>query len=528
MELYAIDESYISNYLFTLENATAEERAAAITEFGSKESSKIYTVDPISGVARLEIKGPLTTEGPSALARFFGFGGASYNEIAEAADELRGNRNIKAVRLAMDTPGGTMAGIDTARSALVELAAEKSLIAENHGFIASAGYYLASAADSIEAVTPFAKTGSIGIIIAGLDVSEAMANRGLKQIKIVSKNAPDKVRGLDSPHGRDVLQEEINATERVFIQTIAEGRGVTPQHVIDNFGKGGVLIAEDPDENEPDALSAGMIDSIVTGIGAEAVTDGGEDAIATTFRDLPMIDRPWDGDAAVKRVRRFLNAEDKPNARYKQAFFWYNSEESEQFGAYKLPFVDIVGGRMVANIRGVNAANGSMAGARGQRVDIPEADRPRVQSHIDRYRDKWRKEQEKGEGGNALSDQNNIKEIKIMDLNELKSQHPGVFAAAVAIGTTEERERVEAHVTMGEAAGDLTLAMENIKSGADMNAAISAKYMASGMKNSAMTNRENEKPGNIETPSAGAEGEDVQDEAVAKALAEKLGVTIDA
>jgi ATP-dependent protease ClpP protease subunit len=113
---------------------------------------------------------------------------------------------------------------------------------------------------------------------------------------------------------------------------------------------------------------------------------------------------------------------------------------------------------------------------------------------------------------------------KPMDINQLKTEHPALFAEAVSIGTNAERERVEAHVTMGEASGDTALAMECIKNGAELSASINAKYMAAGMKNNAIVARTEESEGDLNTPAADA---DAKETALAKATAEALGVEID-
>ena len=104
------------------------------------------------------------------------------------------------------------------------------------------------------------------------------------------------------------------------------------------------------------------------------------------FQDLPLADREreWDAAAAVTRVRQFLDATEEPNDRYKNAFLWYDREDSDNFGAYKLPIADVVDDKLVAVPRGVIAAAAAMRGARGG-VMIPEADRPGVIRHIERY-----------------------------------------------------------------------------------------------------------------------------------------------
>ena len=106
----------------------------------------------------------------------------------------------------------------------------------------------------------------------------------------------------------------------------------------------------------------------------------------TPFQDLPLAsrDRAWDSGQAIARVRAFTGSEEMPSSSYKDAFMWYDAENGDEFGAYKLPFVDVEQGRLVAVPRGIFAAMASMRGARGG-VDIPERDRAGVMSHINRY-----------------------------------------------------------------------------------------------------------------------------------------------
>ncbi len=106
----------------------------------------------------------------------------------------------------------------------------------------------------------------------------------------------------------------------------------------------------------------------------------------TDFQDLPLADRDrsWDGDAAEGRVRKWAGAEDGPNAKYRDAFVWYDSENKDSFGAYKLLIVDVIDGKLRAVPRGVMAAGAVMQGSRGG-VDLPEKDIDRVKSHLAKY-----------------------------------------------------------------------------------------------------------------------------------------------
>lgn len=106
----------------------------------------------------------------------------------------------------------------------------------------------------------------------------------------------------------------------------------------------------------------------------------------TAFQDLPLADRDreWDGDAAEKRVRRWAHAEDEPNDKYRDAHVWYDKDDKDHFGGYKLLIADVIHGRLTAVPRGVMAAAAVMQGSRGG-VDLPSGDVGRVKSHLAKY-----------------------------------------------------------------------------------------------------------------------------------------------
>lgn len=533
-EIYAMQRDYAVSYLEAVYNVTAEERAAALDRFGGEALPSILEVNGPEAV--INVSGPLSPTGPSPIARFLGFNGTAYSDIVAAKDAILANPEVSRVRVKMDTPGGTVSGMDSARQALKDLrAAGLHVTAENVGMIASAGYNIATTADEIVATSDNAVTGSIGIIIAGIDPSKAMEKFGLRKVRIVSSNAPNKAPDPSTEHGLSVLQDQVDAMERVFIANVAEGRGVTTEKVLADFGRGGLLIANDPDPSKPDAVSVGMIDRVgQSGIGAGS---GGLMAGATTFEDLPIVDQPWDSAAAVRRVRRFLNSEEAPSRGYRRAFFWYDSQNADQYGAYKLPFADVVDGRLVAIWNGISAANGAMSGARGNRVDIPDTDRPRVQAHIDRYREKWNSQKENGGSAAAGGDVSvpvsksaeggEQQEGPLMDLNQLKAEHPALYTAAVQMGAEEERDRVTAHLKLGQTSGDMDFAAKCIEDGKGFTASVQAHYMGAHMQRVEQNARAGESEGDLDTGGdAGAEEVDELDATAAKALAEKWGVEL--
>jgi hypothetical protein len=106
----------------------------------------------------------------------------------------------------------------------------------------------------------------------------------------------------------------------------------------------------------------------------------------SSFSDLPLADRSrrWDGGAAEKRVRTWAKAHEGPNARYRKAELWYDSDNKGNFTGYKLLIADVIDGQRTAVPRSIIAASGIVDGARGG-LDVPDADRPKLRRHLARY-----------------------------------------------------------------------------------------------------------------------------------------------
>jgi ClpP class serine protease len=252
--------------------ADEKTKAAALAFFQDREETReILSVD--GDTAIIEIRGTLTNQ-PSLVGSFLRFKETSFDDIQSAIETIAADDTIKTVRLVIDSPGGDVTGLDETRIALDELAKSKEIIAENHGMMASGAYWLATGAQTIIATSPAAETGSIGVRMLVIDWTKYDERYGVKEIHIVSKNAPKKVADPTTEEGLKVLQDRLDALERVFIARVAEGRNVSVEKVEKDFGQGGLLIAADPDPSKPSALSVGMIDEVLGIISAGKGKDG--------------------------------------------------------------------------------------------------------------------------------------------------------------------------------------------------------------------------------------------------------------
>ncbi len=99
----------------------------------------------------------------------------------------------------------------------------------------------------------------------------------------------------------------------------------------------------------------------------------------------------FNGAEVVGRVRRWAGVTDEANEKYRQAYFWYDSQKPKNLGSYKLAFADVIDGRLHAVPRGVFAAAALLQGSRGG-VDIPAADRDAVKRKVTAYYARMRKE----------------------------------------------------------------------------------------------------------------------------------------
>jgi len=91
------------------------------------------------------------------------------------------------------------------------------------------------------------------------------------------------------------------------------------------------------------------------------------------------------------------------------------------------------------------------------------------------------------------------REVSAMDVNELKEKHLSIYNAVVAIGAQEgcatERDRVTAHLVMGESSGDMKTAMGAIKDGAGMTATLNAQYLSASINKADLDARNSEDDG---------------------------------
>jgi len=153
-------------------------------------------------------------------------------KLLDAVAALAKDRNVPAVIVSIDSPGGSVAGGESLRAALIRLAAVKPVVAVMHGTAASAGYMIALPAARIFA-RDATLTGSIGVILETGEASGLLAKLGLAADAITSgplKDQPSFTRPL-TPQGREYLNGLVADMYDQFVGMVADARHMDPAAV---------------------------------------------------------------------------------------------------------------------------------------------------------------------------------------------------------------------------------------------------------------------------------------------------------
>lgn len=172
-----------------------------------------------------------------------------------AVEKLATEPDVKALIVAIDSPGGSVAGGEALHDAIAEVAAKKPVVAVMGPLAASAAYMIAVAADRIYA-REGTLTGSIGVILETGEVSGLLAKLGITAETIVSgplKDQPSLTAPI-SPEGRQVLQGLVDNLFGQFVAMVAAGRHMSVEAV--------KALADGRAYTGQQALKLGLIDAI--------------------------------------------------------------------------------------------------------------------------------------------------------------------------------------------------------------------------------------------------------------------------
>ena len=156
-------------------------------------------------------------------------GGESTAELIRRA---RLDRNVKALVLRVDSPGGSAYASEIIRREVLATKAVKPVVVSMGSYAASGGYWISAPADEIWA-SPTTITGSIGIFGMLATFEGPMDTLGISRDGIGTTNlsgAFDATRPLREDVA-DAIQQSINNGYREFLEIVAEGRNMSVEAV---------------------------------------------------------------------------------------------------------------------------------------------------------------------------------------------------------------------------------------------------------------------------------------------------------
>jgi protease-4 len=227
-------------------------------------TARFATENGLSGdtIARIEIDGTIASD-PQRL------------RVLELLGE---NADVKAVVIAINSPGGTTAGGEELYDAIGKLRAKKPVVAYVKELGASAAYMAAIATDRIF-VRRLSIVGSIGVLFQTTDASKLMQTIGVDLDKVASgplKAEPDIDEPM-TPEVRASLQALVDDSFSWFVDIVAERRGLSRAEVLP-LADGRIVTG-----------NQGIASKLVDEVGGEAEAIAWLEANKSITADLPVV-----------------------------------------------------------------------------------------------------------------------------------------------------------------------------------------------------------------------------------------------
>jgi len=210
---------------------------------------------PLDNTRSVEMRGNISViPVTGTIVRYSSFfteicGGVSTEMLARELNTALNDESVETIVFNIDSPGGEASGIAELGEMIKEARAKKKIVAYVDDMAASAGYWIASAAEEIYA-SKTAMVGSIGVVFT-------LREKTGSGIEIVSNVSPRKRPDISTAEGISQIQAWADKLGDIFVDSVALNRGVSSDTVLEKFGQGDMLVGRE-------ALEAGMVDSITT------------------------------------------------------------------------------------------------------------------------------------------------------------------------------------------------------------------------------------------------------------------------
>jgi protease IV len=183
---------------------------------------------------------------------------STVSRIHAELDKAKDDDRIAAIVLRINSPGGGVTASDDIYTDIVRFKREHEMpvVAALGDLAASGGYYVACSADTIVA-HPTTVTGSIGVIMMGLNVEGLLGKIGVKSQTFKAgehKDILSPFRGA-TPEERRIVQSILDSMHARFIAVVKEGRPKLDTKRLGELTDGRIFSASQ-------ALDAGLVDQV--------------------------------------------------------------------------------------------------------------------------------------------------------------------------------------------------------------------------------------------------------------------------
>lgn len=237
--------------LMALIGATEAESLAA-RSFGPKLSEVLIEEGP-SGAGKIAV---IPVQGVIHNDQTSEWGTSMVDDIKGALRTALDDDEVKAIVLAVDSPGGEVTASDIIYHEVAKAQKEKPVVVAMSSLAASGAYYVSCAADWIVA-NPTTFTGSIGVIIQSLNYQGLFDKVGLDAVVFKSGKFKDMLSG-----SRPITEDErvyvegmVKQVYERFLGIVAFTRGLEADQLRDTFADGRILTGQD-------AKEAGLVDQL--------------------------------------------------------------------------------------------------------------------------------------------------------------------------------------------------------------------------------------------------------------------------
>jgi protease-4 len=246
-------------------------------------------------------------------------GSVKYTELLR---KLREDKNVKAIVLRVNSPGGSALASDVIAREVQLAAAKKPVVVSMGDYAASGGYYISAFANKIVA-QPNTLTGSIGVFGIFPNMEKLLEQKLGISFDGVTTGKYSDFGDISRPLREDeklIIQRGVDSIYRDFKATVVKGRKIDPS-LVDTIAQGRVWTGSQ-------ALEFGLVDTL--GGLEEAIVMASRLSKSSKYRvvEYPEVDKD-----IFELVRMFRDTNETSSLKYQLGSFYSVFEELQHIAA---------------------------------------------------------------------------------------------------------------------------------------------------------------------------------------------------